>query len=729
MSETFRTEWAGRTLTIETGKMAAQANAACTVRYGDTMVLVTAVMSENIRDGIGYFPLMVDFEERLYAAGKIKGSRFIKREGRPTDEAVLSGRIIDRSIRPLFPDSLRNDIQVVATVLSVDQENDSDVPALVGAACVLAMSDIPWKGPIGAVRVSQVDGDWVVNPTFAEREKAAMEVLVAGTPEKVVMLEAGAKEIPEETMINAIAYGQKQIAPIMELIGQVQAKVGKKKRSLTKELTTEEQAAAAEMDALTAESHAFLAPKIEEVLFANPRASKAERNAAWGELEGILDAWLTEKQVGKEKRKMIVNEIDGWMEAAVSRAILEKGQRVDGRSVTDIRSLSAEVGLIPRTHGSGLFARGETQILSTATLGAPSDEQTLDGMEENGKKHYMHHYNFPAFSVGETGPNRGPGRREIGHGALAEKALLPVLPPRDTFPYAIRVVSEVLGSNGSSSMGSTCGSTLALMDAGVPITAHVGGVAMGIATDAATGKYRIITDLQDLEDGAGGMDFKVAGSRTGITAIQMDTKTDGLTPAMVRETILQAREGRLQILDVLEAALPAPRPELSQYAPRLITFKINPDLIRNVIGPGGKVINEIIDATGVSIDIENDGTVIICSSDAAGVDRAVAWVKSLTREAKAGEVFSGTVTRLMDFGAFVEIMPKQEGLVHISELSPERVESVSAVVKVGDKVMVKVIEIDAQGRINLSIKQAADPTAPPVPARRPPPRQGGGLRR
>ncbi|TAL20449.1 polyribonucleotide nucleotidyltransferase [Patescibacteria group bacterium] len=726
MVETFQIEWAGRELTIQTGKLAGQANGECTVRYGDTMVLVTAVMSEQIREGIDFFPLLVDFEERLYAAGKIKGSRFIKREGRPTDEAILSGRLVDRSIRPLFPDGLKNDVQIVATVMSVDQENDSDVPALVGAAAALMSSDIPWNGPIAAVRVGRVDGEWVVNPTFAEREKGDLEVLVAGTPERVLMLEAAAKQVPEEAMIAAIEYGQKNLAPALELIEKVRQKVGLAKRELTKQQTEEERTAADEVKALTAESKTFLLPKIREALFGNPRVTKGERLAALDELAETLETWLTEKQAGKEKRKAIAANVDGWVEAEVSRAILEESRRVDGRSLTDIRALAAEVSFMPRTHGSALFARGETQILSAVTLGAPSDEQTLDGMEESGKKRFFHHYNFPRYSVGEVGPNRGPGRREIGHGALAEKAIIPVLPPREGFPYAIRVVSEVLSSNGSSSMGSTCGSSLALMDAGVPVAAHVAGIAMGLATEKGTEKYKIITDLQDLEDGKGGMDFKIAGSRAGITAIQMDTKTDGLTPEVVRETVLAAREARLKVLAVMEQAIPAPRPELSPYAPRLITFKINPDLIRNVIGPGGKTINEIVDTTGVSVDVENDGTVVVCSPNAEAVERAVAWIKELTREAKPGEIFAGTVTRLMDFGAFVEILPKQEGLVHISELAPHRVQTVSEVVKVGDKVKVKVIEIDDQGRINLSIRQAADPNAPPVPARRPPPRQKFG---
>ena len=726
MIETFQTEWGGRTLTIQTGKLAGQAAGACTVRYGDTMVLVTTVISENIREGIDFFPLMVDFEERLYAAGKIKSSRFIKREGRPTDEAILSGRMIDRAIRPLFPDGLRNEVQVVATVFSVDQENDSDVLALIGAACALNTSEIPWQGPIAAARVGRKDNEWILNPTFAERETSDLEVIVAGTEERVIMLEAGAKEAPEEIVIQAIEYGQKSLGPALALIAEVQKKVGKAKRSLAPELTEEERAAAAEIEKLTAEAREFLLPQIREVLFANPRVTRRERSSAWGELEEKLDAWLIEKEIGKDKRKTVIGKIDGWMEAEVSRAIIEDGKRVDGRALDEIRPLTAEVGFVPRTHGSGLFSRGETQILSAVTLGSPSDEQTLDGMEETGKKRYMHHYNFPQYSTGETGPNRGPGRREIGHGALAEKALLPVLPAKDAFPYAIRVVSEVLSSNGSSSMGSTCGSSLALMDAGVPIKTHVAGVAMGLATESGTERYKIITDLQDLEDGKGGMDFKIAGTRSGITAIQMDTKTSGLSQQMVRETVLQARTGRLRILEVMEGALREPRTELSPYAPRLVTLKINPELIRNVIGPGGKTINEIIDATGVSIDIENDGTVIICSANAQGVEKAISSVKELTREVKPGEIFTGTVTRIMDFGAFVEVLPKQEGLVPTSELSAAPIHSPHEVVKIGDRVSVKVIEIDSHGRINLSIKQAANPDAPPIPARRPPPRRPGG---
>ncbi len=726
MVKTYETEWAGRRLTIETGKLAGQANGAVTVRYGDTMVLATVVMSENEREGINWFPLMVDFEERLYAAGKIKGSRFIKREGRPTDEAILSGRLIDRSIRPLFPMGIKNDVQVVVTVLSVDGENDSDVPGLVGASCAIAMSEVPWDGPIGGIRVGELDGKWVVNPTFAEREKCLLEVLVAGTPEKVMMIEAAAKQAPEERMIAAIEEGQKRLRPVMELIAKVIAEVGVPKRFPSDGKSGEEKSAAAAAAALVEEARDFMTPKIRATLFGAPRRTKAERNAVWYELEPVLEAWLKEKETAKDGHKAVMGNLDGWIEAEVTRAILEEGKRVDGRGLTEVRPLSVEVGVIPRTHGSGLFARGETQILSAVTLGSPSDEQILDGIEDAGKKRYFHHYNFPAYSVGETGPNRGPGRREIGHGALAEKALLPVLPSKEEFAYTIRVVSEVLSSNGSSSMGSSCGSSLALMDAGVPIKAQVAGVAMGLASDEKNGKWRVITDLQDLEDGKGGMDFKITGTRAGVTAMQMDTKTSGIPPAVIAETIRQAHEGRLTVLDSMDAVIAAPRPELSPYAPRLVSFKINPDMIRNVIGPGGKTINEIIDTTGVSIDVENDGTVVICSANAEAVERAVAWVKQLTREAKPGEIFEGTVTRLMEFGAFVEILPKQEGLVHISELSPERVESVSSVVKPGDKVTVKVIEIDDQGRINLSIKQAADPSAPPVPARRPPPRNGGG---
>ncbi len=725
MIEKFETQWGGRTLSIEVGRYAAQANGACIVRYGDTVVQATAVLSENKRDGIDFFPLMVDYEEKLYAAGKIKGSRFIKREGRPSDEAILTGRMIDRSIRPLFDSRMRNDVQVITTVFSVDMENDSDIPCLIAASVALTISDIPWNGPIGGIAIGRIlsgaeitptstdvgggetDGkaEWVINPTLAARAKSMLDLTVCGTPEKVLMIEAGAQEVPEEIMAEAIAFGQKHLREVIELIERVQKKVGKAKRPLLVPANDAERQAADERATLMEDARAFLMPKIREKFFGAPKATKVGRRDARRELEAELDAHLIEKNVGKEKRAPILRTVYDIIESEVTRQILDDGKRVDGRALDEVRPLIVEVGALPRTHGSGHFSRGETQVLSIVTLGAPSMEQTIDAMEFSGKKRYMHHYNFPPYSVGETGPLRGPGRREIGHGALAEKALIAVIPKKETFPYTVRIVSEVLSSNGSSSMASTCGSTMALMDAGVPITAPVAGVAMGLASDK-TGRYKILTDLQDLEDGKGGMDFKVTGTRKGVTAIQLDTKTDGLIPAIINETLTRAHAARLKILDAMEAVLAAPRPELSKYAPRIYTLQISPDRIRDVIGPGGKVINEIIAKTGVEIDIEQTGLVFITSVSAEGAERALEWVRNLTREVKAGETFQGKITRIMNFGAFAEILPKQEGLIHISELAPFRVGAVEDIVKLGDVVPVKVIEIDEMGRINLSLKQA-----------------------
>lgn len=712
MIQTFSTQWGGRTLTIEVGKYAAQASGACTVRYGDTVVLATTVISETKREGIDFFPLVVDYEEKLYAAGKIKSSRFMKREGRPSDEAILTSRLIDRSIRPLFDNRMRNDVQVITTVLSVDMENDSDIPALIGASCALMISEIPWDGPIGAIRIGRIpsedparEAEWVINPTFAAREKSVLDLVVSGSPDRVLMLEAGASQVPEEVMEEAILFGQKHLREVTALISEVREKVGRAKRPVLSITTDEERRAADEERLLLENAQAFVLPKIRERFFGAPRASKDERRAAREALEEELEAHLVSKNIGKDKRAAALNAIYDFIEAEVTRAILDEDRRVDGRGLDEIRPLVVEVGLLPRTHGSGHFARGETQILSTVTLGAPSLEQTIEGMEVSGKKHYMHHYNFPPFAVGEVAPLRGPGRREIGHGALAERAVTPVLPKREGFPYTIRVVSEVLSSNGSSSMASTCGSTLALMDAGVPIAAPVSGIAMGLASDSS-GRWKILTDLQDLEDGKGGMDFKIGGTRAGITAIQMDTKTKGLTADMIRETLIRARAARLKLLDAMERVIPASRAELSPYAPRIVSLQISPDRIRDVIGPGGKVINEIIAKTGVEIDIEQTGLVMITSVSAEAAAKALEWVKNLTREVKPGEVFQGKVTRILDFGAFVEILPKQEGLVHISELAPFHVRAVYDVVNVGDVIPVVVMEIDEMGRINLSLKRA-----------------------
>jgi polyribonucleotide nucleotidyltransferase len=700
MVQKFELEWGGKNLIIETGKFAGQANGACTVRYGDTVVLATAVMADTIREGIDFFPLMVDYEEKLYAAGKIKGSRFIKREGRPTDEAILTARLVDRAIRPLFDDRIRNDVQVVATTLSWDQENDPDVPALVAASAALMISDVPWQGPIAGIRIGQINGEWVINPTYEARSKSVLDIVIAGTIEKVCMLEAGALEIPENIALEAIQFGQKHLSKIIGLIEEVRAKAGKPKFAIAEA----EKEVLEEKAALKNKVRGFLKEKLALCLFDTKKESKISRQEVLEKLKNELEEYLKGEGIGKEKRKDALLLFYVCVEEEVSRQILENEKRADCRLLTEIRPLSAEVALLPRTHGSGYFERGDTHVLSTVTLGSPADEQTLDGMEVSGKKRFMHHYNFPPFSVGEAGPLRGPGRREIGHGALAERALMPVLPKTEDFPYTIRVVSEVLSSNGSSSMASTCASTLALMDAGVPIREPVAGIAMGLASDEK-GNFKILTDLQDLEDSKGGMDFKIAGTRNGITAIQMDTKTSGLTAEMIEKTLAQGREARLKILDVMTGAISAPRAELSPYAPRIITFRINPDRIRDVIGPGGKIINEIIDATGVTIDIANDGTVTICSASPPALNKATAWVKSLTQEAEVGEIYQGPVTRILDFGAFVEIFPHKEGLVHISELAPYRVRSVRDVVKIGDVVRVKVIKVDEQGRVDLSIKQ------------------------
>jgi polyribonucleotide nucleotidyltransferase len=736
----YSIEFAGRTLTIGVGLLAQQASGACTVRYGDTVALATAMMGGE-RPGLDYFPLMVDYEERMYAAGRIKGSRFIKREGRPTDEAILSGRLIDRAIRPLFNDELRRDVHVVATVFSHDQENDADIPSLIGASAALMLSDIPWAGPIAAVRVGRVNGEWFVMPTYEQTEKGDLDLVVAGTSNKTLMVEAGAKEIPEEDMLHAMRIAHEALGPVIDLIKHVAELHGKAKWNPDAEGTEEQKAERARLAALKARAQDIVRGLAPELLWAKPLISKADRKGAQSAIKERLLAKLKEEGAADADRAKAAEWLKELVNNEVTRALIEEGKRVDARSVAQIRPLKSYVELMPRTHGSGLFNRGETQVLSTVTLGSPGMEQTLDTMEFQMKKRYFHHYNFPDYSVGEVKPSRGPGRREIGHGALAERAILGVLPDREKFPYTIRVVSEVLGSNGSSSMASTCGSTLALMDAGVPISAPVAGIAMGIALDDATGKYRIITDLQDVEDGKGGMDFKITGTKNGITAVQMDTKTLGLPWNAVVETVRQSREARMEVLANMAQAIAEVRPELSKWAPRIESFMINPDRIRDVIGPGGKVINEIIAQTKVEIDIEDSGLVMITAVNPESMKRAVEWVKQLTREVKVGEVFSGPVVRIMDFGAFVEILPKQDGMVHISELAPERVNTVQDVVHVGDVVTVKVIEIDSMGRINLSMKRARPDwvdNGEPIQKRGPrpggsdhrgPPRHGGGPRR
>lgn len=708
--QSFKTEVGGKELTIEVGKFAGQANGSCTVRYGDTVVLGTAVMSDKQREGIDYFPLLVDFEERLYAAGKIKGSRFIKREGRPTDEAILTSRLVDRSIRPFFKDSIRNDVQVVLTVLSVDQENDSDIPALVAASCALHMSKIPWNGPVAGVRVGRINGEWVLNPTFEAREKSELDLVVVGNMERIVMLEAGAKQVPEDVMIEALKFGQKHYRKALDLVEEVRQAVGQPKLTLPEPSEEEKQAKAM----LQSKVETFAAPKIDAMLKVT---GKEERETAMTTLLTELDAMLKEdNNISKELRQKAPGMVEHMFDAIVRRNVLETGQRVDGRSSEQLRPLSVEVGVLPRTHGTGLFQRGETQVLSIVTLGSPGDELVLDTMEESGKKRYMHHYNFPSFSVGEVGPLRGPGRREIGHGALAEKALVPVLPDKEAFPYTIRVVSEVLSSNGSTSMASTCGSTLALMDAGVPITKPVAGISTGLMEDEKSGKFVLLTDIQGMEDHVGDMDFKVAGTRDGITAVQLDVKNSGLTMEMCEATFTRAKQTRLTILDKMAEAIAEVRPELSQYAPRITSLRIDPSRIRDVIGKGGETINEIIDQCGgkdvTKIDIEDDGLVMVTSHNAEMGQKAIDWIKNLTYEVQIGEVFEGTVTQIVadrnsgsEIGAIVEFLPGQDGMVHISELSEQRVPSVSDVVTVGDMVKVKVMEVDKErGRTSLSIR-------------------------
>ncbi|MFA6588654.1 MAG: polyribonucleotide nucleotidyltransferase [Patescibacteria group bacterium] len=709
--KTFSAEIGGKTLTIETGKYAGLANAACTVRYGDTMVLAAVVLSNTIREGIDFFPLMVEYEERLYAAGKIKGSRFIKREGRPTDEAVLTGRMIDRSIRPLFDDRMRNDVQVSILVLSVDQENDPDIPSLIGAATVLTMSEIPWNGPIAGVRVGQIGGEWVLNPTTEAREKSDLDLILAGSAEKAVMIEAGAKQVKEETILEAVKFGQKHIKKIVDLINEVVKATGKEKINPMSNAEADE-----EREKVKAKVEAFLTKEKRNSIFAS--TVKKDQKAVIETLTKELDEQLkADNEVSKDMRLAGITMLSEMIDHAALTYVLETGKRVDGRAYDEIRPLSAEVAFIPRTHGSGLFQRGETQVLSTITLGSPGDEQTLDGMEETGKKRYMHHYNFPPYSVGEAKPNRGPGRREIGHGALAERALEPVLPPKETFPYTIRVVSEVLASNGSTSQASACGSTLALMDAGVPIIEPVAGIAMGLLVDPNKPEnYKVITDIQGIEDHSGGMDFKVAGTKNGVTAMQVDIKVDGLTMAMVEEALAGAKKARLKILEVMKGAIAEPRKELSPYAPRITTLQINPELIREVIGKGGETINKIIDECGgadvIKIDIEESGLIFITCTSAEMATKAEDWIKNITREMQPGEIIEGTVTQIMkdrnsgaEIGAIVELAPGKDGMVHISEFASARIRAVSDVVQVGQKLKVKVMEVDKErGRISLSVK-------------------------
>lgn len=693
--KTFSMEVDGKKLSAEFGVLAGQANGSVKLQFGDTVILATATMSRERREGMDWFPLFVDYEERFYAAGKIKGSRFIKREGRPSDRAVLSGRIIDRTIRPLFDERMRNEIQVIATVLSIDKETDPAIAAVIAASLAIGVSDIPWKGPVGAVRIGQKDGEFVLNPANDTLEQYAADVLVAGTDGKINMIEAGANEMSNADMHKAISLGFEQVNEICKFQQKIIDEIGKEKAVI--ELTTPSEEFTAKINAF------FEEKKLADAFYTLDRAERDQKMAlVKTSLKEMLEAEYPKEELPQRKGEALLL-FENFLNKVLHDRIINDGVRPDGRKVDEIRNISAQVGILPRTHGSGLFNRGETQALTVATLGSPGDEQIIDTMEVDEKRRYIHHYNFPPFSVGEVRPMRGPGRREIGHGALAEKALMPVLPNKDAFPYTMLLVSEVLSSNGSSSMASTCGSTLALMDAGVPLKNPVSGIAMGIVVDE-NNNYKILSDIQGPEDHWGDMDFKVAGTKDGITAMQLDVKFEGITPEIVEEVLARAYESRMQIMDVMLATIPTSRAEMSKYAPRIIIMKINPDKIRTVIGPGGKVINEIIDSTGVQIDIEDDGSVFITAEDPEGGKRAEEWIKNLTHEPKAGEAYTGIVIKIMDFGAFVQILPGKEGLVHISQLSDKRVEKVSDILKEGQEVAVKVLEVDSLGRLNLTMK-------------------------
>ena len=699
-------KWLDKDLTIKTGKLAKQADASVLVQYGETVVLATVVQSKNEREGIDFFPLMVEFEEKLYAAGIIKGSRWVKREGRPTDQSILTGRMIDRSIRPLFNDKERKDVQLIVTVLSVDGENDYDIVSLVAASAALSISGIDWRGPIGGIRVGLIDNQFVFNPTYEQQALSSLDLIVAGTKAKTIMLEAGANEIPENIIEEAITKGQEQLQGAISIIEQLQKEVPAKVKAEVKKLVSEEESKAKEeKEKMLEVAREWLQKNIAPNLFNQIYYTKNERKMAIRVIKEGLDAYLFEQNIDKANRSYAIKSlVEEMVEAEITRAILDEKRRVDGRALNQIRTLCADTGILPRNHGVGLFSRGETQVLSIVTLGAPGMEQSLESIEGQSKKRYMHHYNFPPYSVGEASPLRGTGRREIGHGALAEKALMPVVPKKEDFPYTIRVVSETLGSNGSSSMGSTCGSSLALMDAGVPIKSHVGGIAMGLASNKDMSRWEVLTDIQDLEDGEGGMDFKITGTKEGLTAIQLDTKTDGLTKEIIHQTLIQGREALNQVLEVLNNEIPAPKADLSPYAPRIISFRVNPEKIGAIIGPGGKVINKIIEETEVSIDIEDDGLVLICSTNAEKGKIAEKMVKDIVHEFEAGEILTGKVVRLMDFGAFVQLAGNQDGMVHVSELAPYRVDKPSDLVNIGDMVQVKIKEIDSQGRINLTMK-------------------------
>lgn len=692
------TQFGEQELILETGKLAKQADGAVTVQCGGTVVLATVVASREVNEEKDYFPLTVDYREKTYAAGKIPGG-FFKREGRPSEKEILSSRLIDRPIRPLFPKDYLNEVQIMATVLSADGENSPDVLAMIGASAALMVSSIPFNTPVGAIRVGSVDGKWILNPTFQEAETGALDLIIAGTEQRSIMLEAGAKELTESEILDAIRTGQSALQPVIQIQKELQKKAGKAKLSVEKR-------------------------KISNVV--QQKVSKA----VTGEFEKIFG--LGSKEEREEKVKQLYEKVLSQFDAAspdfkesevkylfdefekkrVREIILKDGKRPDNRKFGEFREITCEVGVLPRTHGSAIFTRGQTQSLAVTTLGTAADEQIIDALEGEASKRFMLHYNFPPFSVGETGPNRGPGRREIGHGALAERALKAVMPSEEDFPYTVRLVSEILESNGSSSMASVCGATLALMDAGVPIKAPVGGVAIGLITDGD--KWQLLTDIAGIEDHLGDMDFKAAGTEKGITSLQMDLKIAGITEEMLKKALDQSKEARLAILKKMTATINAPRKELSVYAPRITTLRINPAKIGEVIGPGGKVIRKIVEETGAKIEIEDDGRVMIASTDSAASEAAIARVKAIVEEPEVGKIYQGRVRKIMNFGAFCEIIPGTDGLVHISEIAEGYVKSVEDHLKVGDVVPVKVISVDNEGKVNLSIIQAKDGEGPPI---------------
>ena len=693
MFKTYSMELAGRTLTIETGKLAELANANVLVRYGDTVVMVNVVASKEPREGIDFFPLSVDYEEKMYAAGKIPGG-FTRREGKAADKAILVSRAIDRPIRPLFPKDFRNDVVVTATVLSVEIDCSPEVCAMIGTSVALSISDIPFGGPTAAVKVGYVDGEFVINPTLEQRKKSELDLLVAGTMDKIAMIEAGAKELPDDKMLEAIKVGHIEIKKVCEFISKIKEEIGKPKfeyKSFEVDHDIYEEIETNFYDRMYKDVQAL---------------DKETRDSNMDKLAEDVKAYFVEKY-GEERAEEIKTDIADSLykleKKSVRAMILNEHKRPDGRKIDEIRPLSCEVGILPRVHGSAVFTRGQTQVMSVATLGMTTDEQLLDGLDEETSKRYIHQYNFPGYSVGEAKPVRGPGRREIGHGALAERALVPVIPSQEEFPYTIRVVSEVLSSNGSTSQASICGSTLALMDAGVPIKNPVAGISTGLVTDSENpDNYIMLTDIQGLEDFFGDMDFKVGGTKNGITAIQVDIKVDGLSYKIIEEAFARTKKARQYILDeIMLKQIAEPRREVSKYAPKILTMKINPDKIKDVIGTGGKVINKIIDETGVKIDISEEGNVIVYSIDKEAAQKAIDKIENIAREIEVGEFYEGTVTKIMPFGAFIDLGGGKEGLLHISKISKERVAKIEDVLSVGDRVIVKVLDIDKQGKISL----------------------------